>query len=88
MLTVTDPQKMAAQIRTGTLARMDLTATLDEPVSLGCLPVLWITNPAGEKRFALQLSHADVNRGAAKAGETWDLWINRFGEIFLTARVQ
>jgi len=87
MLWTENPKKMAEQIRSGTLKRIDIVAVLDEPTTSDGLPVLWVTNQAGEKQFALTQSHADTNRGVAKAGETWRLWINRFGEIFLTEKV-
>lgn len=74
---------MAEQIRAGRLKHLDLVATLDDPTVFDGLPVLWITNQAGKRFFALTQSYADVHRGAGKSGETWRLWINRFGEIFL-----
>lgn len=80
------PAVIAECIRDGKLNRIDLVTVLDEPAVAGGLPVIWVINQRGEKQFALQQSHACVNRGAGNPGETWKIWINRFGEFFLVEK--
>lgn len=87
MIWVDNPKEMADRIRNGTFERLELVAVLDAPSVRGALPVIWITDQAGEKQFVLSQSHACVNRGAGVAGEAWLMGINRFGEFFLSKKV-
>lgn len=73
-----DAHEMALMIRNGKLpVKHNVTLTF---TGLNGNPVVWILRDDGAKAFNLSVSHAEVDK--PKVGDTWNAWINRFGEIF------